>query len=237
LFGPLASLAKGKSPALTVAWRDGFPDELFLAETSTAELHETYRLARALPLARYIRKIVVGPTTNYTQLVNAMVSLGVPPQLRSLHLGANATRPIHGGDVRALIGSIPQLEDLDLDIATGVFAPFESRTLKRLVLHALEPTLLLESTAPALIDLELRACAGAAGFLDKLARSWLLPQLKRLTIWRCGFEDPELLTICMHARRFAHLDVLDLRHNRFTARGITEAKLDLPNLIAGVRDA
>ncbi|MCX5744952.1 MAG: hypothetical protein NT062_20890 [Proteobacteria bacterium] len=242
LYGALAPLVRkpgrggrtGARPAaLEVTWVDGFADQIVLRHVAGSALHQTYAAMRALPIARHVTRLVLGEPGDhsYVQLINTMIAVGVPPLLRSLQLGVDARDPIHGGDLRPLIAATPGLVELDVHVASGVLGPFTSSTLRRLVIHAIDPTPVLASTAPALVDLELRAVAGCATFAEKLARSPLLARLQRLTCWRCNLEDIELSMFELHGRRFRHLESLDLRHNRFSARAIADAREELPNLV------
>lgn len=233
LFGPLASAVRrpsrgerSKAP-IEVVWKAGFADEVRGSITP-----DLYKQLRELPIAQTITKIVAGDPGvggSYVPLTNAMLRYGVPPKLHALALGNNGAK-LFGGDLCRLLQSIPELVELDLDLASGTFAPVTIPTLRRLVLHQIDPMPVFASTFASLAELELRAVPYGARFLEHLGRSAIVKTLDKLVVWRSNLEDPSLLALAMHARRYAHLTSIDLPGNRFSTKAYLEAREDLPML-------
>ncbi|MBA3542533.1 MAG: hypothetical protein H0T79_23155 [Deltaproteobacteria bacterium] len=249
LFGALAAFVRRpsrKTPdpaALEVSWSTGFAEEVRLQHAMGSALEDTYAALQRLPLAREIRKIVVGdpgagpygPT--YRGLVNAMVASGTPPHLHTLVLGdvTAATRArIHAGDLRPLISAMTELETLDVGAGSGTLGPLVAPKLRRLAIAGLDPATVVASELPALVELDVRG-APAEILLSQLPRSALLGNLKKLAIVRCGLGDIELNSVLLFAAHYAHLEELDLRGNHFSRELVQEVGELVPHLKAGGR--
>ncbi len=251
-WGPLAQFVRKRgnkyplAPALEVTWNRGFVEAVRIQRALKLQFDQIYGQLRKLPIARNIRKLVLGDpqldqahstTIHYGSIFTVMEREGVPPHLTELVIGdvTPARRPrIHLGDARAVIAECTHLERLQISAGTGTFAPIISATLRELAIAGISRAALLplvDSKVPALVDLDITGVEIRA-FLELLLGSPLLQQLQRLTLTRCHMQDPDLSILYMHARRFEHLAHLDLRGNHFTQLMVKDVHTRLPQLQA-----
>lgn len=91
----------------------------------------------------------------------------------------------------------------------------------------LEP-LFVGANTPSLTSLGLVNCEVVHECLEPLARSKLLPRLKRLDLSRGALQDRDVDTLLKHAGAFAHLELLDLCTNQLGDEGVARIKEVLP---------
>ena len=251
-WGPLAQVLRKPGnkyplkPALEVTWNRGFVDSVRIQRALKLQFDQIYGQLRRLPIARNLRKLVLGDpqldaamttTIHYGSIFQVMEREGIPPHLEELVIGdvTPARRPrIHLGDARAVLAACTRLERLEIAAGSGTFAPFTSTNLRELAIAGISRAALLplvDAKLPALVELDITGVEIRA-FVELLLGSPLLVQLQRLTLSHCHMQDPDLAIFYMHARRFEHLQHLDLRGNHFTQMMVKDVRTRLPQLQA-----
>lgn len=91
----------------------------------------------------------------------------------------------------------------------------------------LEP-LFSGANTPALTSLGLVNCEVVHECLEPIARSKLLPRLKRLDLSRSALQDRDVPLLLKHVSAFQHLELLDLCTNQLSDEGVERVKAVLP---------
>lgn len=233
-------------PAIEVEWDRGFIATIRIQRAAKASFDEIYGELRRLPIARTVKKLVLGDpqldtarttTIHYGKVFSVMEREGIPPHLSELVIGDVAPARkgrIHLGDARGVIQACTNLLRLEITAGTGTIAPVVAPTLRELFVSSLSRTAvhpLIDSTLPALRELSITGVE-ARQLVELLLGAPLLQQLERLTLAHCHMQDADLSMFYMHARRFEHLAHLDLRGNHFSAGMVADVRTRLPQLIA-----
>ena len=251
-WGPLSQFLRrpgNKLPAhppLEVTWDRGFVSAVRIQRSMKFQFDHVYGELRKLPIARTIKKLVLGDpqldaarntVIHYGTIFQVMEREGIPPHLTELVIGdvTPQRRPrVHLGDARGAIMACTHLERLEVIGATGTIAPITMPTLRELSISGLSRVAvhpLVDSKLPALTELTINGVESRA-LVELLLGSPLLQQLQRLTMSHCQMQDPDLSIFYMHARRFEHLELLDLRGNHFSAGMVADVRTRLPQLQA-----
>jgi uncharacterized protein (TIGR02996 family) len=253
MFGPLAPHTRKPSHgdqgtfALTVTWRSGFADEIRIESTEQIELVDIYTQLLALPIVRFMTKLVVGRPVfgasdgSYKPLLSTVVHFEPPPHLQTLVLGdvrPGQTVLVNVHKLQATLDRCTQLERLAIMNARGIIGPLASERLRSLSITNMgEPSLghdlyeIASSALPALTELTMLH-AYARSILRNLPGSSLLGTLTTLSMRHGGLDDHDLLLVCSRSECFAHLTRLDLRNNNFESDTILATRTRLPRLKA-----
>lgn len=244
-FGPLAEVAsavlpgdeKKASTGLVAELRGGSIARARLSATSRVAIDELYRGLRALPMARALGALSVGPSVkrslaregfHYQALYDAAIAEGLPPRLKELHLGDVPERfgqNLNLGDPSPLLA--PGLERLTLHGRTLSLPELRLPELCALDLHA-HVTLslmrnLTRSALPRLEELRLASTdCDQVGVMDAFTQlEAFAPHLRRLTLIDFHLA-PESLEALFEGRLLASLKELDLSQN-----GLGEDRVEL----------
>jgi hypothetical protein len=242
-----------RDPALAVKrWSAGFADELWLQACHAVGLPEIVRVARELPIARLVRRIELGVGDQPSAL--AELSRAPWSHLRELLVMGrwHASRTIDHVDVHDLDGAGPllaQLEALDLQHAI-TYTPFESPALRRLWLthdYRQTPMTVFDARLPALEELHHAGFQPDPTILERFPRlrrltftaepmgPWLSallasPHIARMTHLTLGYRvaDAELDILVQHADRIAHMELVELTHDWYSAEVLARVQPRLP---------
>jgi len=124
------------------------------------------------------------------------------PELRSFTRRATDLRKAELADI--LAADVPQLEELVLIL--GEDAEVDAR--------ALAPVF-SQKVFPKLKKLTLERTKNTLAFVEALAKSPLLPKLKRLSVAGGDLDDADARWLIKNAKAFAHLEYFGLSHNLF----------------------
>jgi uncharacterized protein (TIGR02996 family) len=144
------------------------------------------------------------------------------PKLRKLHITCGGLP----GHVLASIAAArwPALEELDVFTGTQEYSGTCTEDGVRALLRA---------NLPAVRGLGIENCEFGDALAGLVARAPIVKQLRRLDLSRGTMGDDGARAILEHAKRFAHLDVLDLTENYLSAAIAREVTNALPRALIG----
>ena len=223
-------------------WSGGFATTLLL-QGAGPSLHEVVRIARELPIARFVRRLELGVGDHPEAVVE--LAQAPWPHLRELVLFANGVRI---ADLSRMAPLLAELELLQIHYAIR-YATFEAPALTTLQLWRRrdDSAVVLDARMPALEELNYAWFAAEHGVFDRypklrrltfygdLTAGWLeqlmrSPNIERLTHLTPGYllGDADLEVLAAHAHRLAHLELLDVSNNVFSAQAIAAVRPRLP---------
>lgn len=142
-------------------------------------------------------------------------------RLPSLRRFVRISGGLSAGEVESITqAKWPALEHLEVWTGQGEYGAEATVDL-------LEP-LFSGANTPALTSLGLVNCEVVHECLEPIARSKLLPRLKRLDLSRGALQDRDVDGLLKHAEAFAHLELLDLCTNQLSDEGVARIKAVLP---------